>query len=275
MTASSAQHVAIIGMACRLPGARGLHEFWENLRDGVNSIAFFSDKQLAAAGVPKKLRDDPSYVKANGVLDDVEMFDAEFFGFAPREAEATDPQQRVFLECAWEAFENAGYNAALYEGLVGVYAGSGLSTYLLRNLLSHTDVIESLGELQVLMCNNKDFVPTRVSYKLNLKGPSVNVSTACSTSLVAIHIACQSLLDYQCDMALAGGAGIQVPQVSGHRYQPGGVLSPDWTMPALSTRRRGTVSGNGVGAVARKRLADAARGRRLCSSRDLGIVHQQ
>src|SRR5262249_3944049 len=160
---------------------------------------------------PHVLR-DPAYVRANGVLDGVDLFDAAFFGFSPREAELTDPQHRVFLECAWEALENAGYDPGRYRGRIAVYAAAGLSTYLLNNLLGNGDVARSAGDLQVLMGNHKDYMATRVSYKLDLKGPSVNIGTACSTSLVATHLACQSLLDHHCDMALAGGVSIQVPQ---------------------------------------------------------------
>ena len=257
MKGASVPRVAVIGMACRLPGARNVQDYWDNLRDGVEGILFFNDRQLAAAGIAPEVRQDPGYVKAHGVLDGVEMFDAGFFGFTPREAELTDPQQRLFLESAWEALEDAGYEVGLYPGLVGVYAGAGISTYLLRNLLPQPQLVESAGEFQLLISNNKDFVPTRVSYKLNLKGPSVNISTACSTSLVAVHFACQALLDYQCDIALAGGVGIQVPQTTGYLYQQGGVLSPDGHCRAFDARARGTVSGNGVGVVVLKRLDDA------------------
>lgn len=257
MTSDDSQHIAVVGMACRLPGARDPQEFWRNLRDGVNSISFFTDQELVAANVPPSARNHPAYVKANGRLDDIELFDADFFGFSAREAEITDPQQRIFLECAWEAFEDAGYDPAAFDGSVGVYAGAGISTYLLRNLLSRPELVEAVDELQLLMANNKDFVPTRVSYALNLKGPSVNVNTACSTSLVAIHMACQSLLSFQCDMALAGGAGIQLPQDAGYRYHHSGILSPDGCCRAFDAAAQGTVSGNGVGTVVLKRMEDA------------------
>src|SRR5262245_22893806 len=194
--------VAIIGMAGRCPGARSLLEFWQNLRDGVESITVFTDDELRAAGVSPALLERADYVKARGVVSDVEMFDAEFFGFNPTEASILDPQQRFFMECAWEALEDAGYDPAAYDGLVGVFAGAGMSGYLL-NLYNNPAV--PVSPFAVSIANDKDYLPTRVSYKLNLKGPSVAVQTACSTSLVAVHLACQSLLDYQCDMALAGG----------------------------------------------------------------------
>jgi acyl transferase domain-containing protein/SAM-dependent methyltransferase/acyl carrier protein len=253
----SLEPIAIIGMVGRFPGARNLDQFWRNLRDGVESVSFFTAEELVAEGVDLSLLSEPNYVGANAVLDDVEMFDASFFGFTPREAEITDPQHRLFLECAWELLETAGYEPTSYNGRIGVYAGAGLSTYLLNNLGPNRDLIRSVSDFQILMGNNKDYVPTRVSYKLNLKGPSINVNTACSTSLVAVHIACQSLLDYHCDMALAGGVGIQVPQKQGYLYEEGGIESPDGHCRAFDARAQGTVNGSGVGVVLLKRLEDA------------------
>jgi acyl transferase domain-containing protein/SAM-dependent methyltransferase len=253
----SLEPIAIIGMAGRFPGARNIDEFWRNLCDGVESVSFFTDEELLAEGLDAGLLSDPNYVNANAVLDDVEMFDASFFGFTPREAEITDPQHRLFLECALEVLESAGHEPGSYKGRIGVYAGAGLSTYLLNNLGPNRELIRSVSDFQILMGNNKDYVPTRVSYKLNLKGPSVNINTACSTSLVAVHIACQSLLDYHCDMALAGGVGIQVPQKQGYLYQEGGIASPDGHCRAFDARAQGTVNGSGVGIVLLKRLDDA------------------
>ena len=244
-------------MAGRFPGARNIDEFWRNLRDGVESVSFFTHEELARRGRGLRPVERPDYVNANAVLDDVEMFDASFFGFTPREAEITDPQHRLFLECALEVVESAGYEPGSYKGRIGVYAGAGLSTYLFNNLGPNRELIRSVTDFQILMGNNKDYVPTRVSYKLNLKGPSVNINTACSTSLVAVHIACQSLLDYHCDMALAGGVGIQVPQKQGYLYQEGGIASPDGHCRAFDARAQGTVSGSGVGIVLLKRLEDA------------------
>lgn len=253
----SIEGIAIVSMAGRFPGARNLDEFWRNLREGVESVTFFSEEELAARGIDERLLRDPSYVKANCVLDDIELFDASFFGFTPREAEVTDPQHRLFLECAWEAMECAGYDAERFAGRIGVFAGVGMSTYLLHNLIPRRDILETVSGIQLNLGNNKDYVPTRVSYKLNLRGPSININTACSSSLVAVHVACQSLLDYQCDMALAGGVGIQVPQVQGYLYHESGILSPDGHCRAFDAEARGTISGNGVGIVVLKRLEEA------------------
>ncbi len=250
-------HIAIIGMTCRFPQARNVDEFWKNLRDGVESVSFFTREELAAQGIDSGLLDDPHYVRANAVLEEIEQFDASFFDMPPREAETTDPQHRLFLECAAELLEVSGCNPDTYAGRIGVYAGSGMSTYLMHHLASHPDLIQTVGSFQLVMGNNKDFMPTRVSYKLNLRGPSLNVSTACSTSLVAVHLACQSLLDFQSDMALAGGVGIQVPQRQGYLWQEGGITSPDGHCRPFDANAKGTVSGNGVGIVALKRLEDA------------------
>ena len=251
-----ADAIAIIGLAGRFPGASDLDTFWRNLRDGVESITFFSDRELEAAGIdPERLR-DRHYVKASGVLDDIDAFDAAFFGMNPREAEITDPQHRLFLEAAWAAIEHAGYHPDTYDGSIGLYAGVGLSTYMFHLYADH-DLVESVGRLQLRIGNDKDFLPTRVSYKLNLQGPSVSVQTACSTSLVAIHLACQSLLTSECDMALAGGARIRVPGQAGYLYREGGILSPDGHCRTFDAQAQGTIGGDGVGAVVLKRLPDA------------------
>lgn len=253
----SLEPIAIIGIACRFPGAKTVDEFWQNLRNGVESISFLTDEELLAAGVdPALLTQSHQYVKAKPVLADVEMFDAQFFGFTPREAELMDPQHRLLLECAWESLESAGYNSETYPGQIGVYAGLGLGTYLLRNLVPNLDRL-AVDNLQLLMSNDKDFGPTRVSYKLNLKGPSVSVGTACSTSLVAVQMACQSLLNYQCDMALAGGVAVSVPQEEGYVYHVGGIASPDGHCRAFDANAQGTVFGSGLGILVLKRLEEA------------------
>jgi acyl transferase domain-containing protein/acyl carrier protein len=252
----AADDIALIGMSGRFPGARDIQQFWRNLSAGVDSIATFTDAELLAAGAERRQLTDPAYVKAGGVLDDVEMFDAAFFGFNPREAAALDPQQRVFLECAWESLEHAGYDAAVYPGLVGVYAGAAMSSYL-ATVYGDAEFVRAFGEYQIVLGNDKDNLPTLASYKLNLKGPSIAVQTACSTSLVAVAVACQSLLSYQCDMALAGGVRIVLPQAAGYVHQDGGILSPDGRCRAFDARARGTVGGNGVGIVVLKRLQDA------------------
>ncbi|MDF5735722.1 MULTISPECIES: type I polyketide synthase [unclassified Nostoc] len=253
----SLKGIAVIGMAGRFPGAKTTDEFWQNLCEGRESISFFTDEELLSEGVDPTLLRNPHYVKAGVGLSDIEMFDAPFFGFTPSEAEVMDPQHRLFLECAWEALENAGYDSETYEELIGVYAGSNLSTYLLNNLISNHDLLKSLSGTIILCGNEKDHIPTRVSYKLNLKGPSLNVSTACSTSLVAVHLACQGLLSYQCDMALAGGIAVRVPQNKGYLHQEDGITSPDGHCRTFDAKAQGTVFGNGMGIVVLKRLEEA------------------
>jgi acyl transferase domain-containing protein/acyl carrier protein len=249
--------IAVIGMNGRFPGAADIEQFWLNLRDGVESVRFFSDEELQAAGIDGATLSDPNYVKAKAMLDDIELFDGAFFGLNPRESAIMDPQHRVFLECAWGALEDAGYNPETFDGAIGVYAGASLNSYLLKNLSSNPDAVELAGTLQIMIGNDKDFLPTRVSYKLNLKGPAVNVQTACSTSLVAAHLACRALLNYECDMALAGGVSITVPQKSGYFFEPGGINSPDGHCRAFDAQAQGTLAGNGAGIVVLKRLEDA------------------
>lgn len=251
--------IAIVGLACRFPGALNADQFWQNLESGLESVAFFSDEELKSAGVAAHLLDDPRYVRAKAVVDEIEFFDAAFFGFSPREAQILDPQHRFFLECAWEALENSGYCAQHYDGRIGVYAGAGMNTYLF-NLYSNRNLIESLDPFQLLISSDKDYLTTRVSYKLGLSGPSITVQTACSTSLVAVHLACQSLLSGECDMALAGGVSVTVPQRSGYIYQEGSFLSPDGHCRAFDAEARGTIPGDGVGIVVLKRLEDALAG---------------
>ena len=248
--------IAIVGLAGRFPGARNADQFWQNLENGLESVAFFSDEELKSSGVAAHLLEDPRYVRAKAIVDEIEFFDAAFFGFSPREAQILDPQHRFFLECAWEALENSGYCAQSYDGRIGVYAGAGMNSYLF-NLYSNRNLIESLDPFQLLISSDKDYLTTRVSYKLGLSGPSITVQTACSTSLVAVHLACQSLLSGECDMALAGGVSITVPQKSGYIYQEGSFLSPDGHCRAFDAEARGTVGGDGVGIVVLKRLEDA------------------
>ncbi len=250
------QGIAVVGMSGRFPGAKDISELWEKLCGGEESISFFNREELLAAGRDPALVDSPQLVPAGGVLDGIELFDAPFFGLSPREAEIIDPQQRLFLECAWHALEDAGYDPETFAGSIGVYAGANSSTYL-SNVLSHPDLVSLMGGFQVLMGNDKDYVTTQVSYKLNLKGPSLAIQTACSTSLVAVCMACESLLDYHCDMALAGGVAIKVPQKSGYMYQEGMINSPDGHCRTFDVHAQGTVFGNGVGIVVLKRLAEA------------------
>nr|WP_236117183.1 type I polyketide synthase [Hassalia byssoidea] len=253
----SLDEIAIVGMTGRFPGAKNIEQFWQNLRDGVESISFFSDEELLSSGIDPAKLSQPQYVKAGAVLEDIELFDASFFDFSPKEAQITDPQHRLFLECAWEALEGAGYDSQTYAGRIGVYAGISLNTYFLSKIYTNPELIESVGSYRTSIGNSQDFLPTYVSYKLNLKGPSINVQTACSTSLVAVHLACQSLLNGESDIALAGGVSIQVPHKAGYRYQEGGIMSPDGHCRAFDAKAQGTISGNGVGIVVLKRLEDA------------------
>jgi acyl transferase domain-containing protein/acyl carrier protein len=255
-TINSFEDIAIIGMVGRFPGARDVNEFWRNLCEGRDSISTFSDEELERAGVERATSSNSNYVKAGGVLEDVELFDAAFFGFTRREAEGMDPQQRVFLECAWEALENAGYDSETYHGKIGLFAGSGINGYVL-NLYLNSDRLEAIGPLQAIIGNEKDHLTTQVSYKLNLKGPSVAVQTTCSTSLVAVSLACQSLLCYQSDMVLAGGVSVRVPQKSGYLYREGGISSPDGRCRTFDAKAKGIVGGSGLGVVVLKRFADA------------------
>ncbi|HYO59952.1 type I polyketide synthase [Archangium sp.] len=248
--------IAIIGMAGRFPGARNVDTFWRNLCEGVEARTVLSDEELEAAGVERAVWTRPDYVRATFLLDDVEMFDASFFGFNPREAEVMDPQHRVFLECAWEALERAGYGAARYRDGVGVFAGSGASEYLLSNLAGRPDLWRSVGNM-LFLGNSKDCMATRASFVLDLRGPAVNVQTACSTSLVAIHLACQSLYSGESNLALAGGVRVGVPQRVGYVYEPDGIGSSDGHCRAFDEKSGGTVGGSGVGVVVLKRLEDA------------------
>src|SRR5918998_5314210 len=227
--------IAVVGMAGRFPGAPGVDALWANLRAGVESIRHFTDEELTAAGVPESLRTDPAYVPARGALAEVDLFDAAFFGFTPREAQVTDPQQRLFLEVAWEALEHAGYDAARAPGRVGVYAGTSMSSYYL-NLLSRPDVTAAAGEMAVRMGNEKDFLATRAAFKMGLEGPAVVVQTACSTSLVAVHLASPALLGGDCDLALVGGSSVTAHQHVGYLYQQGQIRSPDGRCRAFDAR---------------------------------------
>jgi amino acid adenylation domain-containing protein len=253
----AAFEIAIVGMAGRFPGAKDIEEFWQNIRSGVESITFFTDEELAAAGIERDVLNNPNYVKAWGVLANAECFDAPFFGFSPREAEIMDPQHRLFLECAWQALENAGYEAQTFAGSIGVYAGASMNTYLLHNMAAWGDILRSEAGLQIILGSDKDYLATRVSYKMNLTGPSVSVQTSCSTSLVAVHMACQSLLGGECDMALAGGVAVRVPQTAGYLYQEGHILSPDGHCRAFDAGAKGTVWSSGVGVVVLKRIEEA------------------
>jgi acyl transferase domain-containing protein len=245
--------IAIVGMAGRWPGAGDIGRLWQALSQGEEGITSFSEQELIAAGVPEETARDPRYVRAAGVVDGIDLFDAELFGYTPGEAAVTDPQQRLFLECAWEALEDAGCDPDRFPGRIAVYGGASQSTYRLVNLAGRSRTVSGF---QAAIATNSDFLATRVSYKLNLRGPSVTVQTACSTSLAAVHMACQSLLVMQADLALAGGVSIG-PQKSGYWYQEEGILSPDGHCRPFDAKAEGTVPGNGVGVVVLRRLVDA------------------
>jgi len=249
--------IAIIGMAGRFPGANNIAEYWRNLRDGVESIKYFTEEELQKDGVEASRLGSPNYVKAKGAIENGDMFDAAFFGFTPREAEIMDPQHRLFMECVWTALEDAGYDPETYNGAIGLYGGEGMNSYLLLNLMSNRDLLDSVGLLQASVQNRSDHLTTHVAYELNLKGPSLTIQTACSTSLVAVHTACQSLLNFECDMALAGGVTVSVPLKNGYTYLDGGIYSPDGHCRAFDERAQGTVQGDGVAVVTLKRLSDA------------------
>jgi phthiocerol/phenolphthiocerol synthesis type-I polyketide synthase E len=251
--------VAVIGMAGRFPGADDLAAFWRVLRDGVEAIRRFSPAELRAAGVPDDEIASPAYVPAFGAMNDVEHFDAAFFGYNPREAETLEPGHRIFLECCWEALENAGVDPARAQGPIGVFAGAGTPYYNNDVVRPSRELAESIGEFQLDVGSGKDFLSTRASYKLDLRGPSVSVQTGCSTSLVAVHVAAQALLHGECDLALAGGAHVVVPNHTGYFYSHGGVSSPDGHCRAFDADAAGTLAGSGVGVVLLKRLADAVR----------------
>ncbi|MEZ3179520.1 SDR family NAD(P)-dependent oxidoreductase [Streptomyces pimonensis] len=249
--------VAIIGMAGRFPGADDLNSFWRLLSEGREGITRFSREELAAAGVPARLLDDPEYVPAHGIIPDVDLFDTGYFEFTPAEAAITDPQHRILLTAGHAALEHAGYDPARYDGLISVYAGAAINTYLQQQVLPNVDQATTSDHFAVMVGNDKDFLATRLSYKLDLKGPSYAVQTACSTSLVALHLACQGLINGECDMALAGGVTVKLPQAKGYLYEEGAILSRDGHVRTFDADASGTVLGNGVGVLVLKPLRDA------------------
>lgn len=249
--------IAVIGMSCSFPQANGLDQFWELLRSGKEAVTFFTDEELLERGVTKNKINDPNYVKAASILEDYDGFDAGFFGISPNEARSMDPQHRIFLEGCWEGLEHAGYDPEKYEGDIGIFAGAGMNTYLFEVLGRNPEYLKSISQEQIMIGNDKDFLPTRAAYKLNLRGPSININTACSTSLVAIHLARQSLLLGECDMAIAGGVSISLPFHNGYTYLSEGIQSPDGHCRAFDADAGGTIWGDGCGVVVLKRLADA------------------
>jgi acyl transferase domain-containing protein len=256
--------IAIVGMAGRFPGAGDVDEFWRNLTAGRCALTRFELTDASSgrpgssgAGLPPRTAEGPYLVNAGYVLDDADGFDAGLFGYSPREAELMDPQHRVLLECAWEAVERAGCDPERYAGHIGVYAGAGHNTYLLTQIAAQFGTARTASDKQILIGNRPDFVSTRISYKLGLTGPSVAVQSACSTSLVAVALACQALLAFQCDLALAGGVAVDLGRRAGYQYTPGGILSPDGLCRTFDVAAAGTVGGDGAGIVVLKRLGDA------------------
>ncbi|NOK62235.1 MAG: type I polyketide synthase [Chloroflexi bacterium AL-W] len=257
MQDESLDGIAIVGLAGRFPEGRDVHALWRDLLDGVEMIAFFSDEELLESGVDPTVFQNPNYVRARGALGDADYFDAAFFGHSPHVAALMDPQHRLFLECAWAALEDAGYDPERYAGRIGVFAGESMNTYLLNNVLPHIQMVASVDSLQASIGNDKDSLTTEVSYKLNLRGPSVTVQTSSSTSLAAVHMACQSLLSYESDMTLAGGVSIHFPEKAGYLYHEGGATSADGHCRAFDAQSSGFVNGHGAGVVVLKRLEDA------------------
>ncbi len=260
---SEIESIAVIGMSGRFPGAQSVGEFWDIVCKGQDCISHFSEEELLAEGADSELVKDDAWVGSRGVLDGIDQFEPEFFGITSGEARIIDPQHRIFLECAWEAFEDAGYDVDKMDGSVGVFAGSSLNTYLLRHVFSNpqatADFIRGFQAegYPVLIGNDKDYLTTRVAHKLNLRGPAMSIQTACSTSLVAVVQACQSLLGYQCDAALAGGVSISFPQKRGYVYQEGAIASADGRCRAFDENATGTVFGSGCGVVLLKRYSEA------------------
>ena len=249
--------IAVVGMAGRFPGADNVDAYWENVQAGVESTTFFSKQELVDAGVRAETLENPNYVRARAVIEDADRFDAGFFGYSPREATLMDPQQRLFLETAWHALESAGHAPDRFDGRIGVYAGSGLNHYFIKHVLGATPTPTGEPDYQSILVNDKDFLTTRVSYKLNLEGPSVVVQTACSTSLVAVHMACQALIGGECEMALAGGVTLRLPQKAGYIFHDEDAYSPDGHCRAFDARAAGCIPGSGVGLVVLKNLQDA------------------
>ena len=257
-TPSAAHGIAVIGMACHLPGAVDPEAFWKRICEGFEAVVDFSRDELIERGVPQSLIDHPDYVPSGIVVEGTAEFDPGFFGLSPREAAVMDPQHRKFFETGWAALENAGHRPTDVDSAIGVFAGAGMDWYLIRNVLTHSDILEDMGEFLIRhTANDKDFLATRLSYLMNLQGPSINVQTACSTSLVAIHTAFQSLMAHECDMAIAGGSSFDVPQGVGYVYKEEEVRSRDGRCRAFDADSTGTAFGSGCAAVVLRRLEDA------------------
>jgi len=251
--------IAIIGMAGRFPGSKDLDAFWENLKNGVQALGRYSPEELRAAQVDESLLNNPNYVNVGAVLDGIEAFDAAFFGLSPAEAAVLDPQHRLFMETVWHALEDAGYTPDRFKGRIGLFGGASSSVYLQEHILPHRHLLPAVNDITIKLSNSAEFMANRTAYKLNLTGPAINITTACSTSLVAVHYACQSLRLKECEMALAGGVAVEMPQISGYLYQEGWLASPDGCCRPFDAAAKGTVISNGVGVVLLKRLTEAVR----------------
>ena len=255
--------IAVIGMAGRFPGAESVTKFWDNLRAGEESVTTLSEEMLTAAGVSATTLANPAYVRRAAMLTGIDEFDAEYFGMTPYTARMMDPQQRLFLQTAWHALEDSGYDPATYDGSIGVFASSTASGYLMDNLMSHRDTKKLVGEgitvemFNLVLLNDKDYLATRVSHELNLRGPSLSVQTACSSSLVAVHLACQSLLSGECDMALTGASAIRLPHRVGYTFEPGAMVSPSGHCRPFDIKSDGTIFGSGVAALILKPMQAA------------------
>ncbi|MBV9110093.1 MAG: polyketide synthase, partial [Gemmatimonadetes bacterium] len=246
--------VAVIGMAGRFPGSPDVDAFWRSLRDGVEGITHFTEDELRAEGVSEELLALPNYVRARGSLEGVDRFDASFFNYRARDAELMDPQLRFFIETCWEAMESAGYDTSEYPGSVGVYAGATRPSYYFHHYVHDRSLFEGTNSWHLSTLTENDFLTTQVSYRMRLRGPSMNIQTACSTSLVTVHVATQALLNGECDMAMAGGVSIGVPSRRGYLYDEGHIVSPDGHCRAFDAGAQGTVEGEGVGVVVLKKL---------------------
>ncbi|MCP5051551.1 MAG: polyketide synthase, partial [bacterium] len=247
--------VAVIGMACRFPGAAAIGQYWDNLKNSRETVYFFSDEELSETGVISESLENPNYIKAKALLGDTGCFDAFFFNYTIPEAGHMDPQLHVLMECAWEGLEDAGYNPDAYNGLIGLYCGGTTNLAWMDRVM---EVLNSGSDpLGIASLNSNSSFSTQLAYRLNLKGPAVTVQTACSTSLVAIHTACQALISSECDMALAGGVSIQLPVKNGYLHKEGMVLAPDGHCRAFDAKAAGCVEGNGAGIVLLKLLENA------------------
>ena len=249
--------LAIIGMSGRFPGAHNIESFWRNLQQGIESIQHFNAEDVLASGVDPEWVNHPHYVPAKATLADMDQFDAGFFGFSPREAEVLDPQHRLFLECAWEALETAGYPLQTHAGTIAVFAGAALSQYFLDHILGNSALSQFFSDYQLRLANDPEFLATRTAYKLNLTGPALMVQSACSSSLVAVHLAGQSLLSGECDLALAGGVTLKPNAKIGYLYEEGMIFSPDGHCRAFDAKAKGTVGSQGVALVTLKRATEA------------------